>query len=191
MQRASTDSAKQKVVVVGPREAGKSLISNVLAEAVETPSEIYRPTVGVRILEFDTEVRGSQRATIELWDVSGDQKFNKCWPAIKKDAVGAILVYNPEKPNSDQELEQWFSWFPRNMGLSASQVLVVQSLRRPDGKRAPLPAKLAAAGVNPPAPVAPDDLASVRKTFGAYVDTVRQCVLDKQRQEEEDVMKGG
>jgi len=106
--RSSTSDpgSKQKVLVVGPCEAGKTLVANVLAEAVETASEIYRPTVGVRIMEFETEVRNAQRVTVELWDASGDSKFSKCWPAIKKDAAGVVLVYNPEKPNSDQELEQ-------------------------------------------------------------------------------------
>ncbi|CAK0843049.1 unnamed protein product [Prorocentrum cordatum] len=192
MRSSTTDAgAKQKVLVVGPCEAGKTLVANVLAEAVETASEIYRPTVGVRIMEFETEIRSSQRVTVELWDASGDPKFSKCWPAIKKDAAGVVLVYNPEKPNSDQELEQWFGWFPRQMGFAPSQVLVVQSLRRTDAKRAPLPAKLAQAGVSPAAAVTPDDMAGVRKNFCAFVETVRQTVLDRQRQEEEDVMKGG
>merc|ERR1712187_947526 len=102
------------------------------------------------------------------------------------------MGYNPEKQSHEQEVEQWFQWFPRSMNMSASQVLVVQSLRRSDlPRRMPLPAKLAAAGVSQPAAISVDDLPSVRKYFGQFLETVRQSVLDKQRQEEEDVMKGG
>jgi len=196
--RMQDSSGKQKILIIGPQEAGKSIISNVLAEAAEAVSEVYRPTVGVRILECEIEVRAaSQRVTVELWDVSGDSNENakRCWPAIKKDAVGAVLVYNPEKQNHEQELEDWFQWFPKKMGMSPNQVMVIQSLRRTDmpasRSRIPLPAKLAQSGVSQPAIVSNEDLTSVRKSFGQFLETVRQSVLDKQRQEEEDVMKGG
>jgi Rab-like protein 5 len=192
--RASEASNRHKVVIVGPCESGKSIIANVIAEAADSASEAYRPTSAVRILECETEVRSasSGRMTVELWDVSGDTKFQKCWPAIKKDAVGCILVYNPEKQNHEEEVEKWFQWFPRSMNFSANQVLVIQSLRRSDvPRRTPLPAKLAHAGVAQPATVSADDLVSARKHFGTFLETVRQSVLDKQRQEEEDVMKGG
>mmetsp|Transcript_340 Transcript_340/g.828 ORF Transcript_340/g.828 Transcript_340/m.828 type:complete len:193 (-) Transcript_340:87-665(-) len=190
MRSSEAGRSSQKVIVVGPSEAGKSLISNVLAEHTEAPSEQYRPTVGVRILEFDSEVRiAAQRTSVELWDVSGDAQYQRCWPAIKKDAVGVILVYNPEKSSEEQEVEQWFQWFPRSMGLAANQVLVLQSLRRSEGSRMPLPSKLAAAGVAQPAVVTADDLVSARTHFSQFLESVRQSVVDKQRQEEEDVMK--
>mmetsp|Transcript_48781 Transcript_48781/g.136524 ORF Transcript_48781/g.136524 Transcript_48781/m.136524 type:complete len:194 (+) Transcript_48781:104-685(+) len=185
------ESSCYKVLVVGPCEGGKSVLANVLAEASEAPSEAYRPTVGCRILEFETEVRStSQRMTVELWDVSGDPKAQKVWPAIKKDAAGVMLVYNPEKQNHETEIEHWFQWFPRSMNMSPMQVLVVQSLRRSDmPRRMPLPAKLTQAGVTQHAAVPTEDLPSVRKHFSQFLENVRQNVLDRQRQEEEDVMK--
>mmetsp|Transcript_43664 Transcript_43664/g.112807 ORF Transcript_43664/g.112807 Transcript_43664/m.112807 type:complete len:193 (-) Transcript_43664:98-676(-) len=191
--RASDASTRQKVVIVGPCEAGKSTIANVLAEASESASEAYRPTVGCRILECESEIRSSsQRITVELWDTAGDTKFQKCWPAIKQDCVGVILVYNPEKEKHEQEIEQWYQWFPRSMNLQPSQILVVQSLRRSDmPRRMMLPAKLAAANLAQPVAVPADDLVSVRKHFSSFMEGVRQAFLDKQRQEEEDVMKGG
>eukprot|EP00444_Apocalathium_aciculiferum_P030395 CAMPEP_0183444756 /NCGR_PEP_ID=MMETSP0370-20130417/95898_1 /TAXON_ID=268820 /ORGANISM="Peridinium aciculiferum, Strain PAER-2" /LENGTH=195 /DNA_ID=CAMNT_0025635195 /DNA_START=63 /DNA_END=650 /DNA_ORIENTATION=+ len=192
--RAADASGRQKILIIGPCEAGKSTIANVLAEASESATEAYRPTVGVRILECETEIRSiGQRVTVELWDVSGNyQMFQKCWPAIKQDAAGVVLVYNPEKEKHEQEIEQWFQWFPRAMNMSTNQILVFQSLRRSDvPRRMPLPAKLANAGVGQPCAVPADDLVSARKHFGSFLEVVRQTVLDKQRQEEEDVMKGG
>eukprot|EP00929_Paragymnodinium_shiwhaense_P028702 TRINITY_DN16588_c0_g1_i1.p1 TRINITY_DN16588_c0_g1~~TRINITY_DN16588_c0_g1_i1.p1 ORF type:complete len:192 (+),score=47.83 TRINITY_DN16588_c0_g1_i1:64-639(+) len=186
-----SESGRYKICVVGPAEGGKSTIANVLADATEVASEQYRPTVGCRILEFESEVRGSQRITVELWDLSGDPKGTKYWPACKGDTVGVVLVYNPEKQDHEQEVEQWYSWFPRSMNMNpASQVMVVQSCRRSDQlRRWQLPGKLAQVGVGQPAAVSPEDLPSVRKQFSAFLENVRQAVLDKQRQEEEDVMK--
>mmetsp|Transcript_64559 Transcript_64559/g.138406 ORF Transcript_64559/g.138406 Transcript_64559/m.138406 type:complete len:196 (-) Transcript_64559:52-639(-) len=192
--RLQDNSSRQKILVVGPCESGKSILSNVLAEAAEAASELYRPTVGVRILETDIEIRTtSQRVTVELWDLSGDSKeaAKRCWPAVKQDAVGTVLVYNPEKTNHEQEIEEWFQWFPKKMGLSANQVMVIQSLRGSSSRRIPLPAKLSSMGISQPVVVTAEDITSVRKHFATYLETVRQCVLDKQRQEEEDVMKGG
>eukprot|EP00927_Polykrikos_kofoidii_P064928 TRINITY_DN60735_c0_g1_i1.p1 TRINITY_DN60735_c0_g1~~TRINITY_DN60735_c0_g1_i1.p1 ORF type:complete len:192 (-),score=43.55 TRINITY_DN60735_c0_g1_i1:121-696(-) len=183
------DLSRSKILVVGPSEAGKSIISNVLSEASEVASEVYRPTVGVRILEFESEAPSSaQRLTVELWDVSGDQSSAKCWPAIKSEAIGVVLVYNPEKPNHDTEADQWYGWFPRQMNLSPGQVMVVQSMRRGISRRMPLPPKITQVGVTHSVAVQPDDLPMVRKTFGTFLESARKCVMDKQRQEEEDVM---
>lgn len=93
--------------------------------------------------------------------------------------------------HANKKLEQWFNWFPRSMNISANQVLVFQSLRRSDlPRRMPLPAKLANVGVGQPAAVPADDLVSSRRHFSAFLETVRQIVMDKQRQEEEAVMNG-
>lgn len=170
-------------------EAGKSTLANVLAENTDTAAEIYRPTQGVRILEFEGDVQSvGQHVTIELWDVSGDTKYAKCWPAIKQDAVGCVLVYNPERQGDVEEVEKWFQWFPKTMNLSNTQILVIQSLNKPDSTwKHPLPAKLqqlnsVAVGV--------DDLVYVRTSFDKYLDQILQSVMDKQRQDEEEVMQG-
>mmetsp|Transcript_30054 Transcript_30054/g.70050 ORF Transcript_30054/g.70050 Transcript_30054/m.70050 type:complete len:197 (+) Transcript_30054:95-685(+) len=183
-------SGRQKILMVGPCEAGKSTLANVLAENTETASELYRPTVGVRILEFEVEVKSSaQNVTVELWDVAGDMRYRNCWPAVKKDAVGIVLVYNPERAQHEQEIEQWFQAFVKSMNLSPSQVMVIQTLTRPDGPRKlPLPSKISFAGIGPPLVVSADDLVVARRDFEKFLEKVVQSVVEKQRQDEEDVM---
>ena len=67
-----------KVLVIGPKGSGKSTISNFLAGRKHVLTENYRPTNGVRILEFEKDapknpnIPGDGKITIELWDVSGD-----------------------------------------------------------------------------------------------------------------------
>jgi len=187
--------SRPKVLFVGPCEGGKSTIANVLAENADAASDNYRPTVGVRILEFEGEVvrRFNRQATIELWDVSGDQKYSKCWPAIKKDAVGAVLVYNPEKQEQEQDVEQWFQWFPKSMGLSANQVMVIQAVSGAGAsRRFPLPNRIAFANVGPPTMVTVDDLSTmVRPAFDKFLERVLQTVTERQREDEEAVMQGG
>ena len=61
-------------------QAGKTCLSNYLAEATESSGGQYHPTQGVRILEF--EVEGESPATgqlmrveVELWDCSGSKRY--------------------------------------------------------------------------------------------------------------------
>ena len=94
-----------KILLVGPAHSGKSTIANFLAadgksSTIGSPDTKYEPTVGVRILEFDqggsSEFKTSRTISIELWDCSGRQEFEKCWPAIQDKADGVIVVYNPD-----------------------------------------------------------------------------------------------
>lgn len=60
-------------------QSGKTRISNYLAEATESSGGEYKPTQGVRILEFessgeDLNTGKSFRAEVELWDCSGSAR---------------------------------------------------------------------------------------------------------------------
>ena len=61
---------------------------------------------------------------MELWDCSGDTKFENCWPAIQRGSVGVFIVYNPESPAQVIEMENWYEWFAKNSGLRDEQVVV-------------------------------------------------------------------
>uniref|UniRef100_A0A914UPD6 Intraflagellar transport protein 22 homolog n=1 Tax=Plectus sambesii TaxID=2011161 RepID=A0A914UPD6_9BILA len=119
---------KTKILILGPIQSGKTTIANYLADATEMTGGDYRPTQGVRIVEFesnDLELHGkSIDAEVELWDCSGDKKFEKCWPAIQKDTHGVILVCNPESQEHSKELEQWYTAFVTRRGIRQSHVIV-------------------------------------------------------------------
>ncbi|DAZ98162.1 TPA: hypothetical protein N0F65_005628 [Lagenidium giganteum] len=112
-----------KLLLVGPKEAGKSTIANFLAEQTDRlgGQERYQPTLGVRILEIE-----KNKSNIELWDVSGDQIYEACWPAVMKDSNGVLLVYNPESHIHESEAMLWYEWFIQNPGLEGSQCLVFE-----------------------------------------------------------------
>lgn len=65
---------KLKILVIGPEKTGKSSICNIIYNPDQT-SQIYRPTVGVRILDIEKEVKIDQRTQnvkIQLFDISGN-----------------------------------------------------------------------------------------------------------------------
>mmetsp|Transcript_19869 Transcript_19869/g.28757 ORF Transcript_19869/g.28757 Transcript_19869/m.28757 type:complete len:174 (-) Transcript_19869:333-854(-) len=116
---------KVKIVVCGPQKSGKSTIVNILADQADqlNQSGRYSPTAGVRILEVEKEVFSAGKVNIELWDTSGDQRFEPGWPAVMKDSQGVILVYNPDHPAHDQEIALWYDYFVKGAGLVDDVVL--------------------------------------------------------------------
>ena len=73
-----------KFCVVGPKGSGKTTLCKLLAET--DPDASYVPTEGVRIQEVERRV-GMTPVTVQLWDCSGDFKYQNCFPAISLDAV--------------------------------------------------------------------------------------------------------
>jgi small GTP-binding protein len=122
-----------KIVVVGPVGSGKSTISNYLAGSKDSLiTEKYSPTIGVRILEIEVKLEGSNDINVELWDASGDTSFEGCWRAIMADSDGVLLVYNPDAPSQDQQIMDWFEFFVRKNGLKDEQCVVLVSFRTYD-----------------------------------------------------------
>ncbi|CAG2058548.1 unnamed protein product [Timema podura] len=120
---------KLKILFVGPCASGKTTIANLLADATENSSGDYHPTQGVRILEFESPVLNvnnkPSKAEVELWDCSGDHKFEGCWPALQKDAQGLVFVYNPSAHDHSRELELLYNYFVIQTNFSPKNCLVI------------------------------------------------------------------
>ena len=51
--------------------------------------------------------------TVELWDVSGDPKYESCLPVILKNAQGIIFVYNPEEADIEKTMEFYINSYAK------------------------------------------------------------------------------
>ena len=113
-----------KIVIVGPQKVGKTVIANSLSEFSHTVSPDYHPTVGVRILELEKPYTEEQVANIpvlkknkitkvkiELWDMSGDRRFESTWPAIKYGANGVIIVLDAVNDKYEATIDEWMNNF--------------------------------------------------------------------------------
>ena len=113
-----------KIVIVGPQKVGKTVIANSLSEFSNTVSPDYHPTVGVRILELEKPYTDEQVANIpvlkknklnkvkiELWDISGDRRFESTWPALKYGANGVIIVLDAFNDKFDSVIGEWMNNF--------------------------------------------------------------------------------
>ncbi|XP_076658133.1 intraflagellar transport protein 22 homolog isoform X2 [Halictus rubicundus] len=117
-----------KIVVIGPVRSGKTMIANFLADATEIPYD-YHPTQGVRILEFEVQNINvnSKNITkdIELWDCSGDHKFENCWPSIKKHLHGVILVYSEKSDECLKQIQEFYDYFVNQTKLGPDKCVIL------------------------------------------------------------------
>eukprot|EP01065_Artemidia_motanka_P017311 TRINITY_DN207_c0_g2_i1.p1 TRINITY_DN207_c0_g2~~TRINITY_DN207_c0_g2_i1.p1 ORF type:complete len:210 (+),score=55.39 TRINITY_DN207_c0_g2_i1:65-694(+) len=116
-----------KILVLGPQKSGKTCVANYLSNYQDTPTAHYKTTVGARILDFEPEGLQLPRAskiTVELWDVSGNETFKACWPAVAHQAHGVIFVYNIENKSELGDLQRWHKKFctPDGVGPGVSCV---------------------------------------------------------------------
>ncbi|XP_047112935.1 intraflagellar transport protein 22 homolog isoform X2 [Schistocerca piceifrons] len=123
---------KVKILLIGPVKSGKSTIANFLSEAADTMSNDYRATRGVRILEFESpnvNVNGKfVTSDVELWDCSGNLKFQQHWPALQYETNGVVLVYKPTVNEHGQLLEMFYNYFVIQSGLSARSCMVLANV---------------------------------------------------------------
>ncbi|CAH8555490.1 unnamed protein product [Heterobilharzia americana] len=180
-----------KLVVLGPNESGKSYICNFLSETVDQITGDYYPTSGVRILEYEQKlkVKGKPvKIEVELWDVSGDRKYEACWPAIFKGAHGVVFVYNPDKSHHEEELNEWYQTFPQSLGLKDQQFCVI-CYKKPDSSDKDI--------VSLPSVFhrffqfrcnMPKDGEKLREQFGKFVSQIAWGRLEASEQEELNIM---
>lgn len=101
-----------------------------------------------------------RRHQVELWDCSGDKKYENCWPAILRDAHGVIMVYDPTVKSQEKDIELWHKAFVQGMNLPDSQV------RTPP--RASFPARSPMRRMRPHAPAHPPRLLAAQVLLMAH-----------------------
>merc|ERR1711934_137511 len=129
MGRTQLKMLRAKIMVAGPKQSGKSSISDFLASHRDAPKDNYDPTAGVRIQEFEATVSGSSsnndgtRIAVELWDMSGDfVKYQSTWPAVQADCDGCLFVAEAETLQSKStEIED--KWCCSPLRLSGTEAL--------------------------------------------------------------------
>lgn len=136
---------KLKIALIGPCKAGKTKIANqidgrpllvdqtFLVPPESNPLQYYDPTAGVRILEFEENINGRSpdnsisallTVMIELWDCSGDDKYESCKLAITDKLDGAIVIFDPTSKEQATEVRVWCEYFIKHSKLSDGQITI-------------------------------------------------------------------
>ena len=115
-----------KIVVVGPPQSGKTELENIIAAISKGFKGDCQPTYCLRIVEFTAQIdvfNLQTNVSAQLWDTSGDAKYNAAWPAIAYQADGVVLVYNAYDKNQGRQIEQYAKSFAKD--INEDQCIVV------------------------------------------------------------------
>ncbi|KAG5446037.1 Intraflagellar transport protein 22 [Clonorchis sinensis] len=180
-----------KVVVVGPSDCGKSYLCNFLSEAIEQVTGDYRPTVGVRIIEYEVNVSVKTKPVkveVELWDLSGDVKYENCWPAVFKGSHGVMFVYSPDHSEHSRELEDWHTRTHRTFPLKDTCCCVVSNNKCAKVERDVVVLPLAFSKFKHIKNNIADDGEKLREQFGKFITQILSSRQEATEQEELNIM---
>jgi Ras-related protein Rab-11A len=108
-------SYKLKLLLCGPAAVGKTaLIKRFVKNAFQAD---YKLTIGVDILTKDVALRNQEIATLSIWDVGGQQRFEFIRTTFYKGASGAIFVFDLTRAETYQQVtRKWSEEVTRNCG---------------------------------------------------------------------------
>ena len=100
-------SFKLKVLLTGAAAVGKtSLVQRFIKNRFAVN---YKLTVGVDILTKDVEFKPGEVATLSIWDIGGQQRFEFIRSTFYKGAAGALLVFDLTREQTFIETKKWLT----------------------------------------------------------------------------------
>jgi len=115
-------SFKLKVLLTGAAAVGKtSLVQRFIKNRFQAN---YKLTVGVDILTKDVEFRPGEIATLSIWDIGGQQRFEFIRSTFYKGAAGALLVFDLTREQTYTETRKWLTEIRQFAGENIPFVLI-------------------------------------------------------------------
>nr|MDO8110010.1 Rab family GTPase [Candidatus Sigynarchaeota archaeon] len=110
---STPSSYKVKLLLCGPAAVGKtSLIKRFVKNAFQAD---YKLTIGVDILTKDVPMHNSEVATLSIWDIGGQKRFEFIRTTFYKGASGALLVFDLSRAETFTEVtRKWAEEIQRN-----------------------------------------------------------------------------
>ena len=108
-------SFKIKVILIG-----RDLVKNQLVQQIVKNrfAANYKLTVGVDILTKDVEFQLSELATLSIWDIGSQQRFNFIRSTFYKGAAGIILIFDLTREETYSEVRNWLTEIIQVTGYS-------------------------------------------------------------------------
>ena len=100
-------SFKLKVLLLGGPDSQKSKLMQKFIKNRFAAN--YKLTVGVDILTKDVEFKPQEVATLSIWDVGGQQRYEFIRSTFYKGAAGAIIVFNLNRKTSLTQVASWIA----------------------------------------------------------------------------------
>jgi small GTP-binding protein len=84
----------------------------------------YKLTVGVDILTKDVEYKQGEVATLSIWDIGGQQRFEFIRSTFYKGAAGALLVFDLTREQTYTETRKWLTEIRQFAGANIPFVFI-------------------------------------------------------------------
>jgi small GTP-binding protein len=115
-------SYKLKVLLCGAAAVGKtSLVQRFIKNRFATN---YKLTVGVDILTKDVNYEGDEIATLSIWDIGGQQRFEFIRSTFYKGAAGVLLAFDLSRAQTYTEVRKWLAEIRQFAGEHIPFILV-------------------------------------------------------------------
>lgn len=115
-------SYKLKVLLTGAAAVGKtSLVQRFIKNKFQAN---YKLTVGVDILTKDIEYKPGEVATLSIWDIGGQQRFEFIRSTFYQGAAGTLLVFDLTREQTYQETRKWLTEIRQFAGENIPFVLI-------------------------------------------------------------------
>ncbi|KAE8694129.1 putative WRKY DNA-binding protein 51 [Hibiscus syriacus] len=118
-----------RVLVVGDTGVGKTSLVHLIVKGTSTscPPQTIGCTVGVKHTTYDSPVSSSSSLKgdaerdffIELWDVSGHERYKDCRSLFYSQINGVIFVHDLSQRRTKTSLQQWAAEIASNGTFSA------------------------------------------------------------------------
>ena len=110
-----------KILLVGDSGVGKSCL---MSQFVDNEfSGNYVETIGVAF-RVKTFYVGGKRVKLEIWEISGNEKFRDMTTSFYHDADGVIVVYDVTSKESLENVNFWLREIETNCVAGVQQMLV-------------------------------------------------------------------
>jgi small GTP-binding protein len=115
-------SYKLKVLLTGAAAVGKtSLVQRFIKNKFQAN---YKLTVGVDILTKDVEYKPGEIATLSIWDIGGQQRFEFIRSTFYQGAAGTLLVFDLTREQTYQETRKWLTEIRQFAGEDIPFILI-------------------------------------------------------------------
>ena len=93
-----------KIIIAGSGGSGKTTLLKRYTTGLFTGGTKMTIGVDFNISQTDTQYG---KTTLQIWDFGGEDRFRSMLPDFCRGASGALMLFDPTRPKTFHELEEW------------------------------------------------------------------------------------